>query len=128
VTPRDRAALIAAAKPKARAVVNGVAAKNGRAVEHILGPLNTLELRALVVTLAAAADPVALAEVCAAGDDGRPDPGVLRARADRCERDRDRKRVARAEAAVAGERVRGVRVAARAAELRAEKQQRREVA
>jgi hypothetical protein len=71
MTPADRAAAIAAAKRKACAVVNCVAAKNARGVSLHLGGLPA-EVAALVLVLAEAADPARLAAVCAAVDDGTP--------------------------------------------------------
>jgi hypothetical protein len=71
MTPATRAAVIAAAKRKACAVVNCVAAKNARGVRLHLGGLDP-EVAALVLVLAEAADPARLAAVCAAVDDGTP--------------------------------------------------------
>ena len=68
--PRTRATLIAWAKRKAVPVTSCVNA--GICPEHLLEGASGHELAALVIVLAAAADPVRLREVLAAGDDGTP--------------------------------------------------------
>jgi hypothetical protein len=68
--PRTRAALIAWAKRKAVPVASCVNA--GVCPDHLLEGASGHELAALVIVLAAAADPVRLREVLAAGDDGTP--------------------------------------------------------
>jgi hypothetical protein len=120
VTPADRAALVAAVKPKARAVVNCVAAGNARGVALHLDGMDP-HTAALVIVLAAAADHTALAAVCATRDDGMPGPDPRReARAE----DAARKQAQRAVKAAETGRVAKARIAARAAEIKAGKQRR----
>jgi hypothetical protein len=72
VTPAERAALIAAAKARATAVVSCVQARLSPA--HVLGACSRDDLAALVVVLAEAADPAVLRAVAGVrDDDGRPD-------------------------------------------------------
>jgi len=68
--PRTRASLITWAKRKAVPVTSCVNA--GICPEHLLEGASEFELAALVIVLAAAADPVRLREVLAAEDDGTP--------------------------------------------------------
>src|ERR1700748_3018938 len=72
VNADTRAALIAAAKARATAVVSCVQAR--LSPSHILDGCAEADLRALVIVLAEAADPAVLrAVVEARDDDGRPD-------------------------------------------------------
>jgi len=70
MTPRQRASLIAWAKRKAVPVTSCVNA--GICPEHLLQDATEARYAALVIVLAAAADPVRLREVLAAEDDGTP--------------------------------------------------------
>jgi hypothetical protein len=72
VTPAERAALIAAAKARATAVVSCV--QNRLSPSHVIDGCSPADVLALVVVLAEAADPAVLrAVVTAREDDGRPD-------------------------------------------------------
>jgi len=71
VNPSARAALIKAAKPRARAIVNCVAASSARGLARHLDGLDH-ETQALILVLAASADHALLAAVCAETDDGLP--------------------------------------------------------
>lgn len=72
MTPESRSAAVAVAKSKAVPVASCVAAR--LRPDHLgLRQMSQDELIALVLVLAAAADPVALRAVVAAPDDGYPD-------------------------------------------------------
>jgi hypothetical protein len=94
MTPAARAALMAAAKPKAWAVANCVAAASARGIAKHLDGMDH-ETQALVLVLAASVDHALLAAVCAETDDGMP---VVAERPETPQRRSERLREARSEA------------------------------